>query len=110
MNTTLPHPNQTRQILHSLGFSAHHTGYQMLHSAITLYFQDSTRCLTKEIYPTLAKQFGYCNPGSVEHPIRYAIAEARAHGDPQAWNTYFPGTQKAPSNHAFIAAMAECLK
>lgn len=109
MTTDTPR-EQARQLLHSLGFSAHHTGYRLLIPAIVLYAQDSSQSLTKEIYPTLARQFGYGNPANIEHPMRYAIAEAHSHGDPAAWAALFPHQEKSPSNRAFIAMLAECLE
>lgn len=101
---------QTRYMLHKLGFSVGHMGYKVLCIAIPSYAQNSIQSVTKELYPSLRKQFGYSQSQYVERPIRYAISEAWEHGNRDVWNQYFPRSAKAPSNLIFIATMAEYLQ
>jgi len=98
---------QLRHIFQKLGFSPHHTGYKLLIAAILLYAQDPDQSITKELYPTLAKQSRLYSAGSIERSMRYAITEAWAHGPQKAWQQYFPQQAKAPSNALFIATLAE---
>ena len=98
---------QLRSIFQRLGFSPHHTGHKLLISAILLYAQDPDQSITKELYPTLAKQSRQYSAGSIERSMRYAITEAWAHGPQKAWQQYFPQLSKAPSNAIFIASLAE---
>lgn len=110
MESQLTAQERTQQMLHELGFSTRHVGYKVLCIAIPRYAQNSSQSITKELYPSLRKQFGYRRPTAVEHPIRYAIGEAWAHGDPDAWKARFPACRKAPSNMEFIATISEQLK
>lgn len=87
MNTT---ETQTRQMLQQLGFSSQLIGYKALCIAIPHYARDDTQSVTKELYPSLRKRFGYRRPTGVERPIRYAITEAWEHRDAEVWAHYFP--------------------
>ena len=98
---------QLRYIFQKLGFSPHHTGYKLLIAAILLYAQDPDQSITKELYPTLAKQSRLHSAASIERSMRYAITEAWAHGPQKMWQQYFPQQTKAPSNALFIATLAE---
>lgn len=108
--TTTAATEQTRQMLRELEFSPCHTGYKMLCIAIPSYAKNNTQSITKELYPSLSKQFGSFNFQAAERSIRYAIAEAWRHGDPEHWKRYFPKCAKAPSNMVFIAELSELLK
>ena len=110
METSLAAQEHTRQMLRELGFSVRHTGYQALCIAIPHYANNKTQRITKDLYPTLKKQFGYRRTNAIERPIRYAISEAWEHGSADVWAQYFPRSEKAPSNLDFIATMAEHLQ
>ncbi len=110
MEPILDIQKQTRHMLRELGFSTRHTGYKALCVAIPKYAQNNTLSMTKELYPSLRKQFGYESPSAIERPIRYAISEAWEHGRANVWEQYFPGAEKAPSNSIFIATLAEYLQ
>lgn len=103
-----------RTILLELGISPHHLGFKMLNTAIPLYAKNNTQSATKELYPELAKQFGYeshCNKASVvERPIRYSISESWNKRNPAIWERYFKEEKKAPSNMVFISVLAEYIK
>lgn len=102
--------DQIRRTLRSLGFAPHHAGYKLLIAAILLYMQDNTMSITKELYPSLAKQSQLYSATSIERSIRYAISEAWAHGHQSAWKDLFPLQIKAPSNMVFISILSELWK
>jgi len=100
----------TCAMLHKLDFPIHQLGYSHLTLAIIRYAQGDLPSLTKELYPYIAKHFGYRNWCAIERSIRYTIADAWANGDPQTWVLYFPRCKKAPSNKLLIATLAEQLQ
>lgn len=110
MNNTTVYQDQLRFMLRRLGFAPHHAGYRILLAAIPLYAGNNTRYMTKELYPALAKQFGYFKTTGIERSIRYAIAEAWGNGDPELWDAMFPASDKAPSNMLFLATLSESIE
>ena len=110
MNITTIHQDQLRFLLRRLGFAPHHAGYRILLSAIPLYAKNNTWYITKELYPALAKQFGYLRIAGVERTIRYAINEAWSNGDHELWSDMFPVSDKAPTNMLFLATIAESIE
>ena len=98
------------RMLRDLNFAVHRTGYRHLITAIIRYTQDDSQCLSKEIYPHVARSFGYSDWRAVEHSIRTSIHQAWRHRDPAVWNSYFPGLPHPPTNKHFIATLAEMLK
>ncbi len=101
--------DQIRRMLHELGIPVHRIGYNVLCLAIHHYYLSERPSMTKELYPFLAKFFGFPNAHSVERPIRAVIHSAWDRRDPDAWAVYFPRQEKAPSNLVFIATLAEWL-
>lgn len=95
------------QLLRELGIPVHRIGYRQLCMAIPLYSQDVTQSITKELYPSIASQFGYSDWHPVERAIRSAICVAWERRDPNLWNRYFPGYSKVPSNKIFILELAD---
>ena len=61
-------------IIHEIGVPAHIKGYQYLRDSIMLaiYDMDILNSITKQLYPTIAKQFGTTS-SRVERAIRHAI-------------------------------------
>lgn len=102
--------NLTIMMLHELGVPAHRIGYKQLCAAIPCYARDDTQSLTKELYPSIARRFGYPNCGPVEHAIRLAILDGWERGRREVWEGYFPCALRPPSNKLFIATLAERLK
>ena len=96
--------------LQELGIPIHRHGYKQLCIAIPYYLENSTRSITKELYPYVAKQFGCIDYRSVERSIRYAIRFAWSHRTCDAWEHLFSQSEKAPSNTLFIATIAERIK
>ena len=101
---------QTYHVLHELWFGVHRLGYRQLLVLIPSYALDSRQSLSKELYPKVAKHFGYATWPPVEHAVRIAILDAWERRDPAIWEKYFPGMKKAPRNKQFIAAIAEWIK
>ena len=100
-------PAAAAAILHDLGIPRHRIGYTLLLQALPLYAQENNLYVTKELYPQLAQQLTIPDWRAVEHAIREAIQWAWQHRDPEIWERFFPGAQKAPSNKFFLAVIAE---
>ena len=98
---------QVQVMLHALGIAVHRRGYQQLCIGIPLYARDVTQSLTKELYPTIARELGYPDWRSVERAIRSAICDAWGNSRSAVWAVYFPDARKPPSNKEFIATLAE---
>lgn len=93
-------------ILLELGIPVHRVGYKQLCIAIPAYAEDDAQTLSKELFPYVASQLGYCDWRAVEHSIRDSIVYAWKRRDPAVWAKYFPNCRKAPSNKMFIATVA----
>lgn len=100
----------TCALLHDLNFPIHRLGYSHLILAVIRYAQGDMPSLTKELYPYVAKRFGYSDWHAIERAIRSATADAWTNRDPQIWELYFPRCRKAPSNKRLIATLAEQLR
>ena len=101
---------QTRQMLRDLRIPVYRNGYRHLCMAIPMYAQDDRLWFSKDLYPALAKYFGYASWKAVERTIRFTITSAWEYRDPAVWEAYFPHCQEAPSNKQFIATLADRLK
>ena len=97
-------------MLHDLVFPIHRFGYEQLIVAISRYAQGDILSMTKELYPYVAKHFGYTDWRAIEHAIRTVITDTWGVRDSDIWESYFPRYQKAPSNKQFIATLAERLQ
>lgn len=106
---TIPAKTSSR-LLRTLGFSPRRAGYRLLTTAIDLYARNPRQCITKELYPALARRHGYPSYCAVECAIRYSITEAWNHRAAPEWEVLFPHAAKAPSNLTFIAVLAEELE
>lgn len=96
-------------ILHRLGVPVHRVGYKQLAMAIACFAENDTLSLTKELYPRIARAFGYSDWHPVEHAIRLVILQAWEQRDPALWGLYFPHGNRPPSNKQFIATIAQFL-
>ena len=94
-------------ILMELGIPIHRVGFRQLGMAIAIYAADTSRLLSKEIYPVIAAELGFPDWRAVEHAIRDAIVYAWKRRDIAAWEKYFPGCKTAPTNKQFIATLAQ---
>ena len=97
-----------KQIFREIGFPVYKSGYRKLCAAVPVFALDPEQSLHKELYPRLARDF-CCSPASVEASIRRVIQWTWEHGNRDAWQKYFPGITRAPTNQVFIATIAECL-
>lgn len=97
----------TIDLLNEFRFPVHRIGCKQLRIAIPMYAEDSTQCLTKNIYPHIGKVLNCSDWRAVEHSIRDVIVCAWENGDRAAWDKYFPEYKKPPSNKVFIATIAE---
>ena len=99
-------------LLWSLGVCAGRKGYPYLTRIIELYQQDPARSLTKDLYPTVGREFGTSGI-AVERVIRSAIHTAWEQRDELIWRLYFPvgcgGRVPRPTNRVFIATLAQAL-
>ena len=95
--------------LHSIGIPINMRGYHYLRDAITISIGNDAviGCITKMIYPEIAKKHRASSP-SVERAIRNAIWAAweRGAGPIFAQRYNYHGNNK-PSNSEFIACIAE---
>ena len=99
--------------IRAIGIPAHLKGYYYLREAIRIYaLCDSPQeiSITNTIYPLVAETF-HTKPMLVEHAIRNAIEIAWMRGNLDTLHDYFGYTvndyRGKPSNHEFIAMMAE---
>lgn len=104
------HAAHVSSILRELGVPTHLSGFRQLCFAILYYAQTNSECLSKEIYPAVAKQFGHASGISIERSIRSAILYAWINRESDAWDKYFPGAPKVPSNKVFITVLAEHIR
>ena len=106
----LTQEEQVVQMLRELNVPIHRIGYHQLCIAISYFHTDTTKTLSKDVYPYVARQSGNISPLAVEHSIRESIRSAYESCDAEVWGTYFPRLQKNPSNKQFIATLTERLK
>lgn len=104
------HSTRISCILRELGVPTHLNGFRQLCFAIPYYAQTNAECLSKEIYPAVAEQFGHASGISIERAIRSAILYAWINREADAWDKYFPGALKVPSNKVFITVLAEYVR
>lgn len=108
--SSVAHSARVSSILRELGVPTHLSGFRQLCFAIVYYAQSNSECLSKEIYPAVAEQFGHASGISVERAIRSAILYAWINRESDAWDKYFPSAPKVPSNKVFITVLAEYIR
>lgn len=96
-------------LLLEVGIPERGNSFDYVEEAVLLWYRDSMRYLSKEIYPTIAKKFGvHATISQTERTIRLAITRAWENRD-EIWEVYFPNSQK-PTNTEFISRMAKMLE
>ena len=100
---------RTSRILHQLGCPVHRIGFRQLCIAIPLFAKGEVSSVCKELYPLIARTMGNSDWRAVERSIRCEILDGWKNGDAEAWERFFPGRRKAPSNKEFICTMAELI-
>lgn len=97
-------------LLVSLGVSTKLRGYSYLREAILSIAVNPMQSITKELYPSIARQFS-CNSAQVERSIRNAIQSAWAQRCESVWVQIFQpdgsGNIPRPSNAVFISRLAD---
>lgn len=100
----------TSSILLRLCISPKRKGFEYLQDCVELYLQDPCLCVTKHLYPQVAKKHR-TNALAVERAIRQAIHAAWEERNDRIWREYFlvdrSGTVPRPTNAEFIAQLAE---
>ena len=104
-----PDMRTIRRMLLELGIPTYRIGFWQVSVAISLYKKNPTQCVTKELYPNIARQFNCSSWQNVEHTIRNAIRKAWVKRNPIVWDSYFPHTSQIPTNKFFISTLAERL-
>lgn len=103
-------PEQVLEDLKRLNVPVYLSGYRQLCVAIPIFAADVSQPMCGELYPAVAQELGYVDWRAVEFAIRRTILAAWENRDMDAWNEYFPGIAKAPSNKRFIATLAQRIK
>ena len=113
MTANLKLPTVPECVVYDLGrlnIPVYLSGYRQLCVAIPLFAVDDTQTMCTDLYPAVAKVLGHVDWRAVEYSIRRVILAAWKHRDPEVWEAYFPGFQKAPSNKQFIATLAQRMR
>jgi len=97
-------------VLSKLGIPAHISGYRYLRKAIliSLYNPESMNNITKDIYPTIEKQFKVSR-GSAERSMRHAIESIWDKSNSICLKLYF-SRRKKQSNSVFISVVSEDIR
>ena len=91
------------------GISTCGCGFDYINEAVLLWYSESMRRVSKEIYPAIAKKYRpYATMEQVEKTISRAVDRAWKKRD-QMWETFFPEPQR-PTNTEFISRMAKILE
>lgn len=102
-------------LIHEIGVPAHIKGYQYIRMAILLCVEDMDliSAVTKELYPTIAKEFGTTS-SRVERAIRHAIEVAWSRGNLDTIDALFGYTvsmgKGKPTNSEFIALLSDKIR
>ena len=107
--------NDVTEIIHEMGVPAHIKGYQYIRESIIMVVKDMDmiNCITKVLYPTIAKKFGTTS-SRVERAIRHAIEVAWSRGKLEVLDSIFGYTvnngKGKPTNSEFIAMIADKIR
>ena len=96
----------------ALNIPTHKKGFRYARCGILMLARDPEKQITKEVYPTIAKEFG-TSTTAVEKAIRSAIDSAWATHNPVVWRQYFQpaanGLIPRPTNTQFLSRLADVL-
>lgn len=100
-------------MLLSLGIPSHRKGFRYCRMGILMCAKDPTLQVTKEVYPTIAKEYGTSNL-AVEKAIRAVIDAAWNKRNDSLWRQYFPpapnGQIPRPTNTQFLFRLADAME
>ena len=110
---TMPDPQGAISgTLLALGMPVHKKGFRYARRGILMLAQDPDSQITKEVYPTIAKEYR-STPFAVEKALRSAIDYAWEDHDPDIWGRYFPpvldGQIPRPTNTKFLSRLADVM-
>lgn len=111
---SVPDPGSAvSSILLALNLPTHRKGFRYCRMGILLCARDPGQQVTKEIYPTIAKQFS-TSKSAVEKAIRSTIDAAWEKRNDSIWRQYFPpapnGQIPKPTNTQFLFRLADALE
>ena len=99
---------QIAEILTKLGIPSGRLGFLQLQKAISIFANDPSIAICKELYPLVADSTSVKDGKTAEHTMRSVIKTAWLKRDPEIWNVYFAGYQDTyPPNKAFISRLAQ---
>lgn len=91
------------------GIPTRGNGFDYINEAVILWYSESMRRVSKEIYPAVAKNHRpYATIAQVEKTIGRAIERAWKKRD-EMWDVFFTEPQR-PTNTQFISRMAKVLE
>ncbi|MBQ7345864.1 MAG: response regulator [Oscillospiraceae bacterium] len=106
-------PQTITGILLELGLATNRGGFRQIETGVTIFQQDPSISMTKELYPQIAAICGG-SAASVERSIRTSIHKAWKTKDEHIWRIFFSlgkdSTIPRPTNSQFIATLAEHLR
>lgn len=94
--------------LMELGLPNGRQGFQHLQAGLPSLMLNRDQRLSKELYEAIARDNGG-TVRSVEKAIREAIHLGWETGDPAAWERYFPGYTRSPTNKEFLFRLTDLL-
>ena len=108
---TRPDPHcAVSSTLLALNIPTHKKGFRYARSGILMLARDPDLQVTKEVYPSIAKEFG-TSATAVEKSIRSAIDSAWEPHNPAVWRQYFhpaaSGQIPRPTNTQFLSRLAD---
>lgn len=99
-------------LLLQLNFGSHRDGYRYLIYGAPIFAQNPQQTVTKELYPTIGKQFGKTG-GQVERSIRSATESAWKVRNDALWLRYFTpapdGSIPRPTNSQMLHTLVRAL-
>lgn len=101
------------KLLHELGMPSHIKGYEYVREGILLLYNDSNRCITKELYPELASIYN-TSASKVERSIRHAIEISWNRGNLDLMEEVFGHSvdydKAKPTNREYLVTVTDKLK
>lgn len=100
------------ELMLSVGFSAHYSGYSFLREAVMISVKnDGCHMVTKDVYPAVARMYNV-TPIKVERAIRTVIDGLWSNGGEMRvkFLRLPPKRSKKPSNSEMIASLAEYIR
>ena len=96
-------------IIKTLGITCRRKGYFILRRCIRMMVldPDNTQCITKDIYPVVAKEFN-TSMGAVERAIRICISDINC--SEEVLSTYIGWCANSYTNKELVSSIAETVR